>query len=590
MARSAAVAPAVRASLALAGLAWTLPFLQPSHAYPLTGFYSEWLAFALGLGAVTLLLWPRAWRPQQLPIVGLAPLGLAVLVMLQWLLGRVTYTEQALTAALYLLWTLAMMVLGSALRREIGIAAVAVVLAWSLLASGLLSAVAALLQYYQLHTLLDPLIAQRGSGGVYGNVGQQNHFADYIALALASLAYLTAAGKLRRAPAGVLAPLLLLVLALSGSRSAWLYLIALAVLGLWFHRRTPGPESRRLVICTLLLLAGFVLMQWLASLPFMIPEQGATTSARRLFEFVHGNSERLALWGEAWSAFLQSPLLGAGFGQFAWQHFLLGVDANTAAVPGLFNHAHNIMMQLLGETGLTGALIVSAGIVAWLAGLKRLDAGLHGWWLLALLAVLGLHSLLEYPLWYAHFLGIAALLSGVGATRFLAVEGRGVNRTAFAVALALGWFVAATTLQSYLELERILFTAYRNESDIPAESEFTEVLMRVHRESLLTPYVEFALAFAIVPDRERLNDKLELNARVMHFAPADTVVYRHVLLLALNGEQAAALAQLQRAAALYPDTFASFARTLKAMASRFPETFEPLLEFVSTRTGPSAER
>jgi hypothetical protein len=37
--------------LLLTGLMWTLPFLQPHHRYPLIGFYSEWLAFALGLAA-----------------------------------------------------------------------------------------------------------------------------------------------------------------------------------------------------------------------------------------------------------------------------------------------------------------------------------------------------------------------------------------------------------------------------------------------------------------------------------------------------------------------------------------------------------
>jgi hypothetical protein len=46
----------LRAAVLLTGLAWTLPFLQPYHRFPLTSFYSEWLAFALGLAAVLPLL------------------------------------------------------------------------------------------------------------------------------------------------------------------------------------------------------------------------------------------------------------------------------------------------------------------------------------------------------------------------------------------------------------------------------------------------------------------------------------------------------------------------------------------------------
>lgn len=569
----------------------TLPFLVPFHAYPLASFYSEWLAFALGLGAASLLLWPRVWQPLRLPTVALAPLALSALILLQWLLGWIEYSEQALTAVLYLLWMVAMMVLGGALQREIGITELASVLAWALLAGGVLSAGAALLQHYQVHTFLDPIVAQRGPGGVYGNVGQQNHLADFSALAVASLAYLTASRRLHSVAAVALAPLLLVVMALTASRGTWLYLAALVVLAFGFNRRAPGPDSRRLAIVALALAAGFVLLQWAASLPFLIPEPRAVaTEGRRLFDFAQGNSQRFALWREAWSTFLQSPLLGAGFGQFAWQHFQLGAAAGTAAAPGLYNHAHNIVLQLLAETGLAGALIAAAGIAVWIAGLKRLQAGLHGWWLLALLAVLGIHSLLEFPLSYAYFLGIAALLLGAGATRFVAADGRGISRISIAVALLLGSFVAVTTLGSYRELERILFTAQRDESAIPPEPEFTEVLMRIHRESLLTPYVEFAMTFAIVPDRERLKDKLELNARVMRFAPADTVVYRHTLLLALNGEHAAALEQLRRAAAMYPGELPGYARTLAVLARRFPGTFEPLLEFVHTRAGPGAER
>ena len=33
-----------RASLVLIGLAWVVPVLQPYHRYPLTAFFSEWLA------------------------------------------------------------------------------------------------------------------------------------------------------------------------------------------------------------------------------------------------------------------------------------------------------------------------------------------------------------------------------------------------------------------------------------------------------------------------------------------------------------------------------------------------------------------
>src|SRR6185436_4164885 len=96
--------PFARASLLLIGLAWTLPFLQPYHRFPLTGFYSEWLAFALGLAAALLLLRKEPSHYATVPVIAIAPLGLILVIGLQVALGRVNYPEQVVTATWYLLW------------------------------------------------------------------------------------------------------------------------------------------------------------------------------------------------------------------------------------------------------------------------------------------------------------------------------------------------------------------------------------------------------------------------------------------------------------------------------------------------------
>ena len=58
-----------RASLCVLGLAWTVPFLQPYHRFPITAFYNEWLALALGLMAALLLVRAGAWQATGLPAV-----------------------------------------------------------------------------------------------------------------------------------------------------------------------------------------------------------------------------------------------------------------------------------------------------------------------------------------------------------------------------------------------------------------------------------------------------------------------------------------------------------------------------------------
>ena len=208
----------------LTGLAWTLPFLQPYHRYPITSFFSEWLAFALGLAAAMVLLSREPWQKAALPAVAIAPIGLAVVLGLQAALGRVPYPEQALTAVLYLLWAALLILLGHALRRLCTLAVVATWLAWFLVAGGVSSALVGLLQHFQLATSLDFLIGHSAEFQVYGNLGQPNHYAAYVMLALASAGYLYSCRRLPGVLAAGCVALILLVLALTGSRSSWLYL------------------------------------------------------------------------------------------------------------------------------------------------------------------------------------------------------------------------------------------------------------------------------------------------------------------------------------------------------------------------------
>jgi len=569
----------------MAGLMCALPFLQPYHRFPLTSFYSEWLAFALGLTAALPLAWKRSWREAALPVAALAPLGLILLLGLQAALGRVPYPEQALIATLYLLWVALLILLGHVLRHELGIAAVAETLAWFMLAGGLLSALAGLLQHYQFSTPLDFLVARKSSAAVYGNLAQPNHYAAYLALALASAGYLYSRGGLRGVLAAACAVLFLPMLAFTGSRSPWLYLGLLAALALLLHRRWRDADSRKLAVFALCLLPGFVAAQWVVTLEFLVPAHGLqVTSAQRLFEVASGIEARLQLWREAWEMFLAAPVLGAGWGQFAWHHFLNQALTGANAAPGVFNHAHNIIMQLLAETGAIGAVLVVGAAATWLADLKRVKLDLEWWWLLALLAVVGTHSMLEYPLWYAYFLGVAALLLGLGAQRALSLRFAGAARFLVALGVLAGWVNLLAVLAPYRDFERLVFLPERGSSPQLEERLFAEAIGRIHREPLLTPYVELAVAYGITVTPERLKEKLDLNTRAMRFAPVDVVVYRQALLLALAGEHAAARGQLEQAMRVYPAELGNMLSQLDDLARRRPAEFAPLLELAAAKS------
>lgn len=125
-------------SLAAVGLMFVLPFLQPIHDLPMTSFYSEWLAFTLGIAALAPLAGKQVWQDMTVPVIALVPLVLIALLLVQLVIGRVPYTGPAMLAAIYLVWAALLMTLGHHLRQAPGLTAVSVVLAWFVLAGGLL--------------------------------------------------------------------------------------------------------------------------------------------------------------------------------------------------------------------------------------------------------------------------------------------------------------------------------------------------------------------------------------------------------------------------------------------------------------------
>jgi O-antigen ligase len=566
-------------SLAMLGLAWTIPFLQPYHSPPLTGFYSEWLAFVFGVAALAFLFQRAAWEDMRVPTTALFLAAFVPLILLQWALGRILYGGQALLACMYFIWASALIVLASALRREIGLEKLTGALAWCLLAGGLLSAGAAILQHYGIHTIFDAVIVSSAGGGIIGNLGQPNHFGCYDAMALMSLAYLYARGKLHWMIATAIALPLLYVGALSGSRAMWLYIVALPLLAGWLHSRSKSDGSRKLIIFTLSLAIGFLIAQWIGTLPFF--HHTATTSGQRLVAESQVSSSRLEHWRAAWWAFKEAPVLGAGWGRFPWHHFLYQAQHADLILEELFNHTHNILFQLLAETGLAGTALLIAGAFLWISRIRSADYPLESWWLLGLLTVIGLYSMVEFPLWYSFFLGLAAVAVGMGAGTGNFMRLGGHVRRPFIVVCVFAFCVTFSVLYSYRDLGRL----YRDDRTPLPWTQAEQILERGMRDPIFAPYAEFAASSFIALDRENLGDKLVLNTRVMHFAPVAPVVYRQAILLGLDGQKEAARRQFTLAMRAYPHALPPVVTTLESLRAAYPGTFDALIELATLQNG-----
>lgn len=564
-------------SLMLIGLMWVLPFLYYHHAYPITTFYQEWGAAVLGLCAMPLLLTQRYWQPPQVPRIVMLPVGLMILVLLQFFLGKLAYFDQALLLTLYLMWAALLMMLGQRLREELGLPRLVTVLSVFLLLGAELNALAGILQHYRWHTWLDSVVTVKTSVAVYGNMAQPNHFANYITLGLISLGLLFMRDKLRAWQVILLVIPLLFVLVLSGSRSAWLYMLVMNILAYMWLRR--DPSGKPLLRYTVLLLLGFGLMHWVVQLPWLAVGGGNLTPVQRMSGEVYSGAIRLYLWRESWHIFTQFPLLGAGFGQFAWQHFQWVQQLQASGITGLYNNAHNLVMQLAAEMGLAGVAILFASLALWLRQAWRAEHTLYHWWGYAVLAVLAIHSLLEYPLWYAYFLGVAAVTLGVMDGTSYRLELRNLGRLAVASMLLLGAVSMAQLVVGYRTLQGMMALSPASASEKSYFERMNQDLMFVNDKPMLHPYAEYFMSSMIEPSQEQLEAKLALNERVMHFVPVGPVVYRQAQLLALSGQQEAAKVQMERALWSYPGDFSVARRELSERARKDPARFAALLEF-----------
>lgn len=570
-----------RIALAVLGLVCVLPFLSPVFQPPILSFYGEAAAVALGLAAVALMVTRSLWTGVRLPRIALMFLGFAMLMVLQIALGRAIYGQLNLLGALYLLWAAALAMLANRLAQVFGAAAFAAVLAWFLVAGAVISALIGLIQLLGAQTPLAPLMLPQLHGRIYANTGQPNHLASYLCLGLASAGYLWSTRRMGLVLAMTVCAMLFAVLATSGSRAVWLYATAFVVFSAVMGRLRPSAEFRRLLVFSLAIAGGLLVGQWV--MEGLLPQHSITaqTIGARVHEQGMSSPIRMRFWNEAWMMFRSAPVLGVGFKQFAWNHFLLAGQF-PVAVPdeGVIDNAHNLVFQVAAEFGALGLIVLLSGLGWWGWSMRRARINPPLWWMAALLGVLGVHSMLEYPLWYAYFLGLAAVVMGAAEPEAPAANDGPGGRIILCAAVVLGAFAFANVYRDYRVLQSLQGTAIGEPAAASGPGDGrVRVLLDMQRSSLFAPFTEFALARRMLLNRDHLEDKIVLNQRAMRFQPANDFAYRQALLLAMSGDLEGMRAQWDLAVANYPNDRGEVLGVAQAMEKSGETGMKALLSY-----------
>jgi len=568
-------------SLLLAGSLCLLPFLLAYHQQPILSFFPGWLAAALGIAAALTLLVGRGVTAVSFvssPVPALWLIVFAAFLAAQAASGGHVYSQLPMVAALYVLYAVLMIWLGAQLTAELGIAHVATVLAMFLLAGALANSLAGVMQFYGRPKLFEDVVAELHGNRAYGNIAQANLYANYLALGEGALLFLWLRERVRTAYALPALALLVLGGALSGSRGTLLYALWYAALGFLAARTQEGAQKWRpkIAACGI---AGAVLAAHFA-VPWLNAALHLGPSGEGAIDRLEHGEPRWQVWLIALRVFLSAPFGGVGTGEFAGAAFEIGLDPSLTTIGEVWTSPHNVPLHLLAETGLVGTLLVLGGLCVWgWQAARRYWTGreVASWWIIAAVGIEMIHSLTEFPFWSAHFLGVTALLIGASARAgpSLAVA-RASAISAGAVCIVLS-VASAIMLRDYMRLDVTRITGTTVTLTSATQAQQDAATMRELTHGLMAPLAELWILIGAPLDRSELAEKLALSERVARYWPANTVVARRAVFLALSGEAEKARSLLARALETFPHRVNATILILEQARTADRSAVEPLL-------------
>lgn len=459
--------------------------------------------------------------------------------------------------------------------------------AW--LAAALLSSVLGLLQYFGATAELGSWVNSTDLGEAFANLRQRNQFATLTNIGMAALLWwfpqcqftsVSPADAARSTPvngrttASVAAAVFLaLGNAASSSRTGLVQLVLLLAMAWAWERRQGGRQQSGLQLVLLAAALSYVVAAF--ALPVLVGlDPQANGILARLHDAGPHCASRLTLWSNVLHLIAQRPWLGWGWSELAYAHFI-------TLYPGerfceILDNAHNLPLHLAVELGLPLALAVCSGAVwlVWRARPWRETAARRqmAW---GILAVILLHSMLEYPLWYGPFqiaFGLCIWLLWRPPHQF-SKKSEGSGFPTFVLPVLTALFLLAMVAYAGWDYHRVS-QIYR----LPATRSAAyrdNTLEKIRHSWLFQNQVRFAELTTTALTLDNASYVHHLATDLLHFSPEARVIEKLIESATLLGLADEAQFYLLRYQAAFPESHALW---MQENARRQPEPGPALLE------------
>lgn len=517
------------------------PWLTPFAAGP-SSSVNPWL-----LSAVCVALAYGTHPPARLNAA--ASLGLVALSVWAVLVTGPSPEALALAAACLLIFMAASMAAGGFSRpRFID----AIALAWLLAAT--VSTTIALCQYFGAAEVFAPWINASATGEAFANLRQRNQFASLTVIGMASLFWLSPR-TLGRWPALAAMAWLAAGNAATTSRTGLLQMLLLGLLACAW----PAPRRERVMLW----LAGLLAYGMAAlTLPWLL-EMATGVAGNRLWErvaAVDACSSRTVLWSNAMHLIAQKPWLGWGWGELDYAHYVTLYDG--ARFCDILDNAHNLPLHLAVELGIPAALLLCGGLL-WAVVRARpwaeADPARQMAW--AVLAVIGVHSLLEYPLWYGPFqiaFGLCLGLLWPAASRPALQRNAGPARVP-ATAVMLAASVVAAIGYAAWDYHRV--SQIYLPPDARAAGYGDDPLPEIRKSWLFRSQARFAELTITPLTRDNAQWTFDTATALLHYSPEPRVIEKAIEAAIVLGRNDEALLHLARLRAAFPEAYVRWSET-----------------------------